>query len=158
MTTLTDAGKQNVLNPNNPDPRLILIEISHESFEDTYYYTNNFEDVIHLGQVYTAQPFEIDLPTDDDGVPRGSVRVSNITREVWDKIGDLDTPAQFAIVFIIASAPDVVQRRFSSLDLRRASVSLLSLEVDFSHENYGAELYPSRRLTPAVFTWINRQG
>jgi len=156
--TVTIDGKRNLLHPSNPDPRIILIAISHSSFSTTYRYTNNFEDVVHDGNTYTAFPFSIDLPTDDDGVPRGIVRVSNVTREIWDKIGTLTSPPQFTITFVIASAPDTIQRQFAFLDLRRATTARLSLEADFSHDNYGGELYPSRRLTPTIASWISRQG
>jgi len=156
--TLTTDGKRNVLNPRNPDPRLILLSLAHADFAATLYYAQNFEDVVSNGQTYTAFPFEIELPTDDDGVPRGSIRIANIGRAIWDLIGELVTPPVLTLTFVLASAPDTVQRAFTYLEVRRVVGTFLAVEAEFSHENYGSEPYPSRRLTPSIFTWLNRQG
>lgn len=157
--TLDTAGKRNVLNPRNPDPRLILISLAHPDFAETSYFVQNFEDVVGPGgQVYTALPFELELPTDDDGVPRGSIRIANITRALWNLIDQITSPPVLTLTFVLASAPSVIQRTYTYLEVRRVIGTFLAIEAEFSHENYGAEPYPARRLTPSVFTWLNRQG
>lgn len=155
--TLDTAGTRNVLNPRNPDPRLILISLAHEDFAETLYYAQNFEAVTGPGgQVYSPLPFELELPTDDDGVPRGTIRLANITRVLWDLIGTLVAPPVLTLTFVLASAPSAIQRSYTYLEVRRVVGTFLAIEAEFSHENYGAEPYPSRRLTPAVFSWLTR--
>lgn len=156
--TLTTAGKRNVLNPRNADPRIVLLTLEHDDLDFAHRYTNNFEDIESGGETFTAFPFMVTFPTDDDGVPRGTIRVSNVTRELWDLIGTVTTPPKITITFVLASDPDTTERTFALLEVRRIVATMLSLEAEYSHENYAAESYPARRLTPKVFSWINRQG
>jgi hypothetical protein len=156
--TLDAAGTANVLDPNSPDPRLILLTIDHESMPAPEHFAQNFEDVVSNGITYQASGFEIELPTDDDGVPRGTLRLGQVTPEIWQIVDPLSSPPVLTIQIVLASEPDAVQRAFTFMEVRRLTGSILTLEADFSHENLAAEPYPGRRLTPSVFTWLNRQG
>ncbi len=89
-------------------------------------------------------------------MPRGSIRIANITRTLWDIIGELIAPPVLTLTFVLASAPSAIQRSYTYLEVRRVVGTFLAIEAEFSHENYGQEPYPARRLTPSVFTWLQR--
>lgn len=151
------AGRKAVLNVWNSDGNIVLIRFSHADIV-TQRLALAMDDVLSTAdggaQTYTAYPFEIELPTDDKGVPRGAIRLSNVTRQVWDLVSDLTTPPQLTIYRVLESDLNTVQDEFAGLDIKRVSAEMLSLEAEFGHENYAVEPYPAARVIPPACPWM----
>lgn len=157
MTITNAAGRRVVLNPRNGDPYILLLTVEHDSFASTWRYTPNGEDVVSNGNTFTAYPFTVSLPTADDGAARGTIQISNVSQAIWDA-ADVDDPPTIKLQMVLASDPDTVQQEWSLLELRRITGSFMSVEAEFSHENYLSEPWPKQRLTPARAPWLNLVG
>lgn len=158
----TAAGRKAVLNVWNSDGNIVLIALTHPDFA-TQRLALCLDDVVSSAdgspQTYTAYPFEIELPTDDKGVPRGTIRLSNVSHQVWDLVGDVaDPPPQLAIYRVLESDLDTVQDSFTLLDLKTIAVEMLVLEATFGHENFATEPYPAARLIPPFAPWMTIVG
>ena len=74
------AGRGAVLNLANADGNIVLIEVTHDDITTQRLAMARSDVVSTLGGgspvTFTAYPFEISLPTDDKGVPRGTIRIS----------------------------------------------------------------------------------
>ena len=151
------AGRKAVLNVWNSDGNVILISLTHADIT-TQRLALAMEDVVSTAdggsQTYTAFPFELELPTDDKGVPRGTIRISNVTRLVWSLLADLTTPPQLNIYRVLESDLNTVQDSFLALDIKRISAQTLALEAEFGHENYAVEPYPAARVVPPTCPWM----
>jgi hypothetical protein len=151
------AGRKAVLNVWNADGNIVLVALTHPDFA-TQRLALCLDDVVSSAdgssQTYTAYPFEIELPTDDKGVPRGTIRLSNVTRQVWDLVGGLSSPPQLTIYRVLESDLNTVQDVFAGLDIKRVSAAMLTLEAEFGSENYATEPYPAARVIPPYCPWM----
>lgn len=157
------AGRRSVLNVNNVDGHILLFAFSHSSFP-TQRLALAMQDVVSTAdgtgaQTWTAYPFELELPSDSKGIPTGTIRLSNVTRLVWGLIKDItEPPPQISIFHVLESDPNTVQDSFTKLDVRRVTADMLSLEAEFSHENYAQEPYPACRIVPPYTPWMLYAG
>lgn len=156
------AGRGAVLNLANADGNIVLIELTHDDITTQRLAMARSDVVSTLGGgspvTFTAYPFEISLPTDDKGVPRGTIRISNVASLVWQLVGNLSTPPQMNIYRVLESDVDTIQDQFLALDIRRVSANLLTVEGEFGHENYAIEPYPAARLIPPLCPWVDYIG
>ncbi|MDJ0952490.1 MAG: DUF1833 family protein [Acidimicrobiia bacterium] len=89
---------------------LVLLEISHPDLMNPIRVVNNNEDVTSNMNVYTAFPFMIQLPDDQEGrEPRAELRIDNVSRMLIDEIRSLSTPPTITISVILASSPNVIE-------------------------------------------------
>lgn len=155
------AGRKAVLNVWNSDGNIVLVTLTHADIT-TQRLALHMDDVVSSAdgssQTYTAYPFEIELPTDDHGVPRGTIRLSNVTRQIWSLVKNLTSPPQLAIYRVLESDVDTVQDVFAGLDIQRVSAAMLALEAEFGHENYAIEPYPAARVITRYCPWMNYVG
>lgn len=156
-------GRRSVLNVNNADGSIFLITFTHSTFV-TQRLALAMNDVTSSAdgtgsQTYTAFPFELELPTDDKGVPTGSIRLSNITHQILTLIRDIQSPPpQLNIFRVLESDVNTVQDSFLYLDIMEIRANMLSLDATFSHENYAVEPYPAARVIPPYAPWMQFVG
>ena len=142
------AGRRAVLNLHNQNGLITLLELSHPDIT-TKRIALSTADVTHDSNTYTAANFEVDYPTDDKGIPTGRMRISNVTKEIWRLIGNLDEPPpQVRLLWVLEDEWDL-------LDLSRVTGTPLAVEGEFSHELYANEPHPSLRMTGRKFYWMN---
>lgn len=153
------AGRRAVLNIENSDGHITLIELSHPSIA-TQRLAMARSDVTSSGPtgsgaVYTAYPFEVELPTDDRGVPRGTIRISHVTSLIWNLIGNVQgPPPQLNIYRVLESDVNTIQDRYLLLDLQRIAATILAVEGVIGHENYAVEPCPAARVIPPTCPWM----
>ena len=134
------------------DPFLMLVTISHADFPPIYL-VNNTVDQVSRGQVYTAFPMEITLPTDDGETTREvKIDFDNVSLELIDELRTVTTPMDVKIEMVLASDLDTVQLSLEELKLRSvtydkqkisAKLYLDSfLNVELTSEKYTPTLYP----------------
>jgi len=152
------AGRSAVLNVWNTDGIIPLLEVTHTSIttERVAMAVDDVTSTLGGGSpvTFTAYPFEIDMVTDDKGVPRGGLRISNVTQLIWNLVGGLTTPPQINLYFVLESDVNTIQDQFLALDVKRVAADLLTVECEFGHENYAAEPYPAARVVPPRCPWI----
>jgi hypothetical protein len=153
------AGRKAALNVWNADGHIILLKFTHASIT-TQRLALHMTDVVSTvdggSATYTAFPFEIELPTDDKGAARGTLRISNVTKIIWDLIGSVRTftPPQLAIYRVLESDVNTAQDSFLLLDVQRIAANILSVEANFSQENYASEPYPAARVIGKYCPWM----
>jgi hypothetical protein len=148
------AGRRAVINLHNQDGLITLFELSHDDFT-TIRLALSPDDVTHDGNVYTGFNFEIEYPTDEKGIPTGRMRISNVTKEVWELLRDIETPPQVNLKWVLESDPETVQDEWQLLDVSRVTASSLALEGEFNHELYANEPHPSKRMIGSWAYWMN---
>lgn len=151
----TAAGRRAVITLHNQNGVIHLFELSHADFS-TKRLALSTRDVSHGGNTYKAFSFEIECPTDDKGIPTGTMRISNVTREVWDLLKNIeeDNP-QVRLIVVLESYTETVEDEWQLLDVSRISGTMLALEGEFSHELYANEPHPSQRMVGSKFYWMN---
>ena len=149
------AGRRAVLNLHNQNGLITLLELSHPDIM-TKRLALNAANVTHAGNTYFAANFEVDYPTDDRGIPTGRMRISNVTKEVWQLIGNLEEPPpSIRLLWVLEDDTETIQDEWDLLDLSRVTGSALAVEGEFSHERYANEPHPSVRMTGRKFYWMN---
>lgn len=152
---VNSAGRRAVITLHNQNGLITLFALSHASFA-TKRLALSTEDVTHQGNVYKAFNFEIECPTDEKGIPTGRMRISNVTREVWDLLKSVeeDNP-QVDIRQVLEDDTETIQEHWQLLDVTQVSGTSLALEGEFSHEFYANWPYPSLRMIGSKFYWMN---
>lgn len=156
------AGRKAVLNVWNSDGNIVLISLTHPDIttQRLAMSTSDVTVAVAAGAspadgTYTAYPFELEPVTDDKGVPRGALRISNVTSLIWNLVGSLDAPPpQLNIYRVLESDATVIQDSFLSLDVKRVAANMLTIECEFGHENYASEPYPAARVVPPLCPWL----
>lgn len=157
------AGRRAVLNIENSDGNITLIALSHPDIA-TQRLAMSRTDVMSSGPTgssttYVAYPFEIELPSDDKGVPRGTIRISHVTSLIWNLIGNVQgPPPQLNIYRVLESDVNTIQDRYLLLDLQRIAATILTVEGVVGHENFAVEPCPAARVIPPLCPWMNLLG
>ena len=89
------AGRKAVLNVWNSDGNIVLIELTHPDIATQRIAMSTSDVEAWITQpgggtaivTFTAYPFELEPVTDDRGVPRGALRISNVTSLIWNLVG-----------------------------------------------------------------------
>lgn len=149
------AGRRAVLNLHNQNGLITLLELSHPDIA-TKRIALSTANVTHATNTYFAANFEVDYPTDDKGIPTGRMRISNVTKEIWQLIGNLEEPPpSVRLLWVLEDDTETIQDEWDLLDLSRVTGSALAVEGEFSHELYANEPHPSVRMTGRKFYWMN---
>lgn len=149
------AGRRAVLTLHNQNGLITLFELSHPDII-TKRLALSTADVVHDGNTYTAFNFEVDYPTDDKGIPTGRMRVSGVSKEVWDLIGELEEPPPtIRLLWVLEDDTETIQDEWDCFDLSRVTSTSLAVEGEFNHELYANEPHPSVRMTGSKFYWMN---
>lgn len=159
---VNDAGRKAVLNAWNYDGNIVLIELTHAGIATQRLARAPANVISTLGGgpalEFTAYPFEFDAITDTKAAPRGGVRLSNVTQQVWALVKNLTTPPRVNIYRVIESAVDTVQDQYLGLDVKAVRGTMLTLEAEFGHENYAVEPCPAARIVPSYCPWMRLVG
>ena len=133
------------------DPFLMLVTLSHPSF-DTVYLVNNSEDIVSRGNTYVAFPMEISMPVDDNETVRQmSIKFDNASLELIDEIRQVDSPIDVKVEAILASRPDVVEIDVGELKMRNATYVATSITASLSYDDFLNTGLTSEKYEPANF-------
>ncbi len=93
----------------------------------------DISDVTSRGDVYTAFPFELVLPTDDGQRPQAlKVVVANVARELTDVIRSTLSPPLVKFELVLSDAPDVVEKTLDFFMVRGVSYNVQSIEISLA--------------------------
>lgn len=138
---------------------LNLVDIEHEDLDATIRIANNTEDVICGGNTYTAMGFEVRLPDDKDGTPRGAqIRIDNTTQWLTPTIRSLQGEFLVTLKVAIPSDANASPPVYDNVEIEYMPMQLIAVQMDdmtvegtLSYENLANEQWPPQSFTPFDF-------
>jgi len=133
---------------------LVLLEVDHPSLGTPIRFVNNNENITSNSNVYTAFPFEVTLPDDQESrEPRAELRIDNISREIMDEVRSIQDPLTVTLSVILASSPNTIE--WGPLEFLSQGVSYDATRITFSliYSAFAEEPFPY-----LVFDQVNFPG
>lgn len=159
--TLTSAGTRAAVNIWNSDGWLWLFRLSHPDITTQRFALSRTEitsSVEGSPQAYTGLPLEVEPITDDKGLPRGGLRLTNVSRQVWNVIGNLSSAPILDTWVALESAPSVIEASWLDMQVMTVAANMLTIEAEYGDDNRAVEPCPAQRLIPPQFAWIPYVG
>jgi hypothetical protein len=130
----------------------ILLDIEHPDLTGTMRFVNSQSDVVSNGNTYSSFPFEIALPDADGETPqKATLRIDNISREVYAAIWALNPSPTITISVALSSQPDVIEYQTGRLYLGQVTADEVVLEGELIPLQYSRETWPGAVINPARF-------
>ena len=149
--SISDALKAEAWSAESDLP-LVLLTIEHEDIDPPVRVVNNKVDVTSQGEIFSAFPFEIDLPdSPEDAPPRSRLRIDNVSREIGQAIRLIASPASVTIQVVRQADPDTIEAEFLGYRLSNVRYDALTVEGDLTREDFTREPYPFLTYSPAEF-------
>ncbi len=108
---------------------LLLLEIDHPDLAAPIRIVNDNQDLVHLGNTFTAMAFRATLPEDiEEGMPRARLSIDNVGKEMvaWLEASGGGQGATVRMMQVLRSAPDTIEWEVT-MDL--TNLSMTSLEI-----------------------------
>lgn len=152
MRTISLTAMQGMFAQATDEVFLTFVTIDHTSFGSPYRLVNNTADVTRLGNVYTAFPFMLDLPTDkDDEPPRAQLVLDNVTRILIDDVRSVHYDVTVEFVVALASSPDTAEYGPTTFDVTDAQYDASELRLDLGLKDLIREPFPYMTFNPAEY-------
>jgi len=149
---VSNSFKEAVFAQETDDVVLVLLTIAHADISPSIRVVNNNENITSNGNLFTAFPFEIELPDNKElGVPRARLTIDNVSREIAEAIRTITTSATVTIEVIRAEAPDTVEITWSALTLKNVKWDMYKVSGDLVFEELELEPFPIGQFSPANF-------
>ena len=150
--TLSTLAKSAIAAPETGEVFLLLLTISHAALSPPIRVANNTANVISGGNTFTAFPFTIELPQEqEDQPPRMRLVIDNVDRTIVQAIRTLTSPPTMQLDVVLASQPNTLEASFPGFTLRQATYDQLVVEGDMTLEEITIEPFPEGRFTPQSF-------
>lgn len=158
MARSINAATIRKMNDSHSDEAFFtLIEIKHSDFTNVRL-VNNTEDIVSDGSTYTAFPFSIILPVDNESAqPEFTVRVQNANLELVNEFRTIAGGSERVtcdIGVIALSDPDTLLAEWTDFELTdvqyNADVMTFTLSIDWLM----SEAFPAASMTPNNFPGI----
>ncbi len=134
---------------------LALVTITHtQILGGPLRLVQDMQNLTSNGNVYTAFPFQVTLPEDnDEGVPRVSLIIDNVSQEIMAALKTLppNQPPTVTVDLVLASQPNTVEFSIPNLTLRNVSADMLTIEGDLRMDEEDLIPFPEGSLTPQDF-------
>jgi hypothetical protein len=144
---VSDTLKRAVLGLSSDEVAITLLTFSGDGFT-TFRVCDNDTDILSRTLTFTAFPFSIDHPGDREDAPVGTIRISNVDRQIGQAIDAAPGPVNIKIELILASAPDNVEKTFDGLQVRRTRRGSIVIEAELGTDPFATEPWPKIRATP----------
>lgn len=150
--SITPETQAALFAPETDETFLMLLTIDHPALSQPLRVCNDGVDVTSRGEVFTAFPFSLSLPDDEDGrPPRARLAIDNVDRQIVQAVRSLVSSPTVFIEIIRAAAPDVVEARFEDFRFTNISYDSNLVEGDLTIEDFTTEPYPAASFTPSLF-------
>jgi hypothetical protein len=135
---------------------VVLATISHPNLGEPIRVCSDTVDLVSNGNTFIGFPFEFTLPSDNDGPPKGKLRIQNVDRRIGEVVLTLDTAVDLQLDVVLRSEPDTLQVSYKTLKMRNITGDALAIEGEISVRDYTALPWPKTRSTkgllPGLFT------
>jgi hypothetical protein len=135
---------------------LVLLTLSHASLGSSIRVVNNDTDITSGGNLFTAFPFEITLPNDEENrVPQAKLRIDNVDRQIVQAIRAVGTdPMDVSLQVILASSPNTLEMEYDGMQLKQVRYNADIVEGTLTIEGFLREPYPAGIFNPSFFSAI----
>lgn len=131
---------------------IALVTISHPELAAPIRVSTDSQDIQSRGMSFVSYPFEVYLPSDEDGrPPLARMRLDNLDQDISTALRSITTPADVLIEMILSSNWDEIVTSFTEFKLTRADYDVMTIEGDLSVRSYGIEPYPALLYSPVRF-------
>jgi uncharacterized protein DUF1833 len=115
------------------------------------YLVNNNEDIRSRGTTYTAYPFELNLPTEEEtGQPRARIIFDNtVPAELVPFVRAVEGKPDIRIELVRAKSPDVVEADFVRMTFDEVTITNTTISGDLVVRDLTTEGYPAHTYSPA---------
>lgn len=149
---LTSAFKTAAFSADTDQVFLVLLTIAQADLAQPIRVVNNNEDITSNGNVFTAFPFDIELPDSREGVPPSATLViDNVSQEIAQAVRTMTSVATVLIQIIRAADPDTIERSYTGFNLRDVKWNAHKMSGDLILEDFQTEPYPALQFSPAFF-------
>lgn len=114
----------------------------------------NTEDFTSRGQLFTTSWFDVSLPSDTQEIPRATMEVPNINREVGLLLMEGISGLTITFELVRPSNPDVPVYAARMLKLRNVTIDPVVVSGELSAALYDSEPYIPLRVSPRDFPGI----
>lgn len=156
--TVSALLKQAVTAQETGEVILAITSISHASIVNgPLRLVNDLQNLTSNGNVYTAFPFQVTLPEDNDtALPKVRLVLDNVDRSIVQAIRSIppSSPPTVQIDFVLASQPNTIELSFPGMTLRQVSYDALTVEGDLQLDEDDLEPFPADSFTPQYFPAI----
>ena len=152
--SLSSTAKGAIFAANTTEVALAILEIEHSDIS-TIRVVNNTEDVTSNGDVYTAFPFYIELPDDDEEqLARVTLQIDNVDRTIVTAVRSMSNSEQATVTLsiILASDPDTVEAGPFEFKLKNVNYDAFSVYGELAYEDILNERFPKDSMTPQTCT------
>jgi len=153
MRSLSLTARTAIFNQQTSEAFLLLLEMGHEDFDDPIRVVNQKLDVTSNGDVYTAFPFRISLPNEDEQISKAHLVIDNVSREIIDEIRTIDTGLTAVLTVVLLSDPDTIEVGPFNLTLTNVIYNAMVIRGELNYENVLRQTYPKEDFNP-----INHPG
>lgn len=133
------------------DPYLILLTLSHETFDDIYL-VNNTVEITSQGRTFIPFPFKL-KPSVDDGESAREVTIEfdNVSLELIEEIRSVTSPIAVKVEMILASIPDDIQNTLEDMVIQGLTYNKTRIVARLILDNFLNSEMTSERYTPSNF-------
>lgn len=139
---------------NADDPFLMLVTITHQSF-DPVYIVNNTEQIVSNGNTFLPLPMRVTLPTDDGETLREvTLEVDNVSLELIDELRSVTDLMDAKVEMVLASNPDFVEISIEELKIRSVTYNKQTIQAKLFMDDFLNTELTSERYSPQNFPGI----
>ena len=149
---ISSLTAQSIYSQESGDAFLILLTIDHANLTAPIRVSSDAIDTISNGNNFTAFPFDITLPDDqENSSPRAKLVIDNIDRQVVSAVRSIDSAANVLIEIVRAADPNTIEAQFIDFKLTNVSYDAQKVEGDLTIEDFTAEPFPAASFSPSLF-------
>ena len=152
MRTLSPVALNAVLEQQTDVVYHTLLTIDHPDFAAPIRVVDNNADVVSNGETYTAFPFLINLPAEQDNqLPHVQLTIDAIDQTIIRALKALTTPPTVELSVKTSNDPDVIEVGAYKFTMSSTTFNALILTSTLRFEDLLHEPYPSQRFLPSNF-------
>lgn len=128
---------------------VMLLTVAHDNLGTPVRLARSPEDVTSRGDLYTAFPFDVTLPADEEGRIGGAVLVAdNVERALLAALGQINSPPEVTLEVVLSESPDVVEAAFT-FTWRSTQFSPTQIRADLQFDDLLNQRFPADDFTPS---------
>jgi hypothetical protein len=152
--SLSVAALQALYSEESGEAFIMLLTLSHPTWPEVIRVSSDSVDTMSRGLKFTAFPFDIKLPNDDDRQPpAATLEIDNVSRDIVmgvRAIPPTSKPIQVKIEIVLASSPDTVEIAYTDFLLRDVQYDAYKVTGTLRWDDVLAEPFPGDQVTPAT--------
>lgn len=150
--TVSAAAREALYGAQTAEVFLHLLVIDHADLVAPIRLVNNTENIVSAGNTYTAFPFEVNLPPDQEGeLPRVQLVVDNVTQLLVEEVRSISSPFTVSLSVVMASAPDTVEAGPFEFEAKSAEYDVQRMVFTLAYESLLQEPFPYLSYTPSNY-------